>query len=171
MFGFISCVTSVTCIMTVYRGQVSPPKSMTAHFCIHYSYMQISNANIDLFIFYILQSPAFSASSTKFATNLRPQKSGVGAGSGPSPHSTFTRTQTETWATGRGPAHHHVRVDKLFTIWKMPLFLLSYILLLPLYSHLVFFSPFIVFISGPRERNSQGDKKLCYLCYLKMSYI
>lgn len=38
-------------------------------------------------------------------------------------------------------------------------------------SLLVFFSAFIVFISGPPERNSQGDKKLCYLRYLKMSCV
>ncbi|KAA8585964.1 hypothetical protein FQN60_007533 [Etheostoma spectabile] len=31
--------------------------------------------------------------------------------------------------------------------------------------------PDILRATGPPERNHQGDKKLCYLCYLKMSCV
>lgn len=41
----------------------------------------------------------------------------------------------------------------------------------PLRSLLVFFSIWIVFVSGPPERNSDGDAALCYLRYLKISCV
>lgn len=54
----------------------------------------------------------------------------------------------------------------------MPPFPLSYIFPPPpLCSFLVFFSSFIVLLSGPLERNSQVDGELYYLCYLRMRCI
>lgn len=52
------------------------------------------------------------------------------------------------------------------TFSSFPIFSLLHLCSLPVFS-----SPFIVFIAGPPERSSQGDRKLCYLRYLKMNCI
>lgn len=148
----LHCVTSITCICVKWLFT-------EVDFYLHYSYMQISTANINWFIFIFYKVLLWSPQNQELEQEVDPP---------PIAHlysDTCWNLSHRKWscaASCEGQTNYS-------PFEKCTFFLLSYIFLLP--SSTVFFSPFIVVISGPPERNSQGDKKLCYLRYLKMSCI
>lgn len=68
-------------------------------------------------------------------------------------------THSETWASGSGPALHHVRTHKLFSFFFFQKYLFSppCIFLLP---PPVFFSSFVIFISAPEKERGIRETKI-----------